>query len=542
MNEGDRSAFPRAGQQAARILPHPIRMGLEAAERFDNGLLCTVLGHLAMAYARKVDMAFGPRRAVPPVATASRPAWRFDPPRHSTALIRVLFAFAAALTDFGAIMATSIATGFFYHLVVYDGFVPLEACLQVGFVVGLLVLMPNIARDDYQLGKYLTFRGHAGHLFMHWNIAFLSALALGFMTKTSAMFSRATVFAFYLLGFAVIALTRLVLVRLVRAGSISGTVSARRIFLVGLEEDVQAFSTRYRPWEMGVQIAGAVVLRDAREHLHDDLALAAAAARMLRPDDVFILAPWSHQSLIDAAVEAFLRVPAAIHLGPERVLDRFGDAHISRMGPVASLNLVRKPLTMVEIIQKRLMDIGLASFGLILLAPLFVLIAVAIKLESRGPVFFLQRRYGFNQEPFRICKFRSMSVMEDGGAFRQATDGDGRVTRVGRWLRRFNLDELPQLLNVLRGDMSLVGPRPHVLAHDQQFDAKIALYTRRHNVRPGITGWAQVNGFRGDTSSDDKMHNRVRCDLYYIDNWSIWLDLRILFLTVFSRKAYRNAF
>ena len=495
-----------------------------------------------MAYARRVEVAtVGATRVLPPVAAGAKSSWATAMPRHTTAMVRGLFSFAAALTDLGAIVAASVATGLVYHMALYDRFAPIDSFLQVGFIIGLLVLAPKISRSDYELSKYLSLQGHVGRLLMQWNIAFLSALALGFMTKTSAIFSRATVFAFYVTGFAALIVVRVLMVRVVRAGSLSGAVSARRICLVGLEEEVQAFSARYRPWEMGVQVVAAVALRPGRETLKSDLALAAASARMLRPDDVFILAPWSQQEVIDAAVEAFLRVPAAIHLGPERVLDRFGDAHISHMGPVSSLNLVRKPLTMIEILQKRVIDFTLAGLGMMVLAPVFTLVALAIKLESKGPVFFSQRRYGFNQEPFSIFKFRSMTVMENGSSFRQATAGDARVTRVGRWLRRFNLDELPQLINVLKGDMSLVGPRPHALAHDQQFDDKIALYARRHNVIPGITGWAQVNGFRGETSTVDKMHNRVTCDLYYIDNWSLWLDMRILILTVFSGKAYRNA-
>jgi lipopolysaccharide/colanic/teichoic acid biosynthesis glycosyltransferase len=156
-------------------------------------------------------------------------------------------------------------------------------------------------------------------------------------------------------------------------------------------------------------------------------------------------------------------------------------------------------------------------------------------------VFFRQRRYGFNQQPFRIIKFRTMTTLDDGDVVPQATNDDRRVTRVGRFLRRWNIDELPQLVNVLKGDMSLVGPRPHALSHNREYERKISLYARRHNVRPGITGWAQVNGFRGCTDTDDKMRQRVDHDLYYIDNWSILLDLRILLLTVFSRRAYRNA-
>jgi lipopolysaccharide/colanic/teichoic acid biosynthesis glycosyltransferase len=164
-----------------------------------------------------------------------------------------------------------------------------------------------------------------------------------------------------------------------------------------------------------------------------------------------------------------------------------------------------------------------------------------VKLNSRGPAFFLQRRYGFNQQPFRILKFRTMLTMDDGDVVRQATKADPRITPVGRFLRRWNIDELPQLVNVLRGEMSLVGPRPHALAHDHEYERRIALYARRHNVKPGITGWAQVNGFRGETSTDEKMKGRVEMDLHYIDKWSIWMDLSIILQTVFSPKAYRNA-
>ncbi|MBN9447724.1 MAG: sugar transferase, partial [Bosea sp.] len=162
-------------------------------------------------------------------------------------------------------------------------------------------------------------------------------------------------------------------------------------------------------------------------------------------------------------------------------------------------------------------------------------------IDSKGPVLFLQRRYGFNQEPFRIFKFRTMTTTDDGAVIRQATRGDPRITRVGRHLRRYNLDELPQLINVIAGQMSLVGPRPHALAHDREYQRKIALYARRHNVKPGITGWAQVNGLRGETDTDEKMARRVAYDHWYIDNWSFWLDLAILLRTLFSPRAFRNA-
>ena len=237
-----------------------------------------------------------------------------------------------------------------------------------------------------------------------------------------------------------------------------------------------------------------------------------------------------------------MNVPAAIHLGPQPVLDRFTKANVHRIGTIASLHLVRQPLSFTETSLKRLLDIVGAAALTVLLMPVFALVAIAIKLDSRGPVFFVQRRYGFNQHTFRILKFRSMTVAEDDRTLRSATRHDPRVTRIGRILRRTSLDELPQLLNVLRGEMSLVGPRPHALAHNQHFERTIADYARRHNVKPGITGWAQIHGLRGEVVSDDIMRARVEHDLYYIDNWTLGLDLRILGNTVISPKAFANAY
>jgi lipopolysaccharide/colanic/teichoic acid biosynthesis glycosyltransferase len=169
-------------------------------------------------------------------------------------------------------------------------------------------------------------------------------------------------------------------------------------------------------------------------------------------------------------------------------------------------------------------------------------VALAIKLDSKGPIFFRQTRHGYNNQTIRIFKFRSMTTMEDGDDFRQVTRNDSRVTRVGRILRRTNIDELPQLLNVLLGQMSIVGPRPHATAHNDMFAGRILPFARRHNVKPGITGWAQVNGCRGATDSLEKMQERIEFDLHYIDNWSFLLDAKIIVMTLFSKKSYLNAY
>jgi len=251
--------------------------------------------------------------------------------------------------------------------------------------------------------------------------------------------------------------------------------------------------------------------------------------------------PWSATHAVNACADRLMNSPVSVQLGPEAIFDRFSQVHLSRLGPATMLNLIRPPLTRLEVVSKRVFDFCGALALLVAISPLLLAIAVLIKLDSAGPVLFRQWRHGFNQRQFRIFKFRTMTVAEDGDVVVQAVKNDPRVTRIGRHLRRWNLDELPQLANVLLGHMSLVGPRPHALTHDREYERQIASYARRHNIKPGITGWAQVNGFRGITDTEEKMRARVEHDLYYIDNWSIPLDLYILALTVLSPKSFRNA-
>ncbi|HEY4275958.1 MAG TPA: exopolysaccharide biosynthesis polyprenyl glycosylphosphotransferase [Rhizomicrobium sp.] len=190
---------------------------------------------------------------------------------------------------------------------------------------------------------------------------------------------------------------------------------------------------------------------------------------------------------------------------------------------------------------KRLLDLVLALLALGTLLPLLAVIAAAVKLDSSGPIFFHQRRAGRHGKIFHIIKFRSMSVLEDGAQIVQAKTGDTRVTRIGRFLRRSSLDELPQLLNVIAGEMSLVGPRPHALAHDEYYGSRIANYRRRQAVRPGITGWAQVNGARGATPKLSDMQARIDFDIAYVERDSLWLDILILLRTPFEVLRRRNA-
>jgi len=212
------------------------------------------------------------------------------------------------------------------------------------------------------------------------------------------------------------------------------------------------------------------------------------------------------------------------------------------LGSAACIEIQPGALTAIERASKRTIDIIGAGLALTVLAPFLAMAAVAIRLDSPGPILFKQRRCGFNGRAFSIRKFRTMHVLEDGSVIAQATPLDQRVTRVGKWLRRTSFDELPQLLNVLEGNMSLVGPRPHALAHDGQFDKLVRKYAFRRRVRPGLTGWAQIHGCRGPTPTATMVERRVEYDLWYIDNWSLRLDLAILLRTPLEVLRGRNAY
>ena len=461
--------------------------------------------------------------------------------RRTSAFVRARFSFLAALIDGTTVTLSALMVGVVYHAIFYKIFGVSAAFVEFSLLTALMFVLFNVLHHEYEISSYLTFPGHARRAFLVWNIAFLTVMAFIFMTKQTVAFSRGSIVIFYGVGLLCVICCRAGLVSKVKTNAVIGKVSAVRVVLVGNEADVQDFTTRYTPWLFGVDIVASFVLRGA-DTLHDDLALASASARVLKPDDIYILLPWTEAATIEACITAFVKVPASIHLGPQRVLDRYSSVSVSRIGKVYSLNVVRRPLANIDIIIKRAFDLAVGIPLLIGLSPLLLLLALAIKLDSPGPVLFTQRRYGFNQENFRIVKFRSMSVSEDGRGVRQAVRNDPRVTRIGHLMRRCNLDEFPQLVNVIRGDMSLVGPRPHALIHNQQYERTIADYARRHNVKPGITGWAQIHGLRGEITSDSTMRQRVEYDLYYIDNWTIGMDLRILAMTLLSPKAFANAY
>jgi putative colanic acid biosysnthesis UDP-glucose lipid carrier transferase len=281
----------------------------------------------------------------------------------------------------------------------------------------------------------------------------------------------------------------------------------------------------------GLRIAG---------NIHDLI----EACRNGHIDRIIIALPQAAEGRIGELRRRFEDLSVSVHIVTHLATDAVALGRqypLSQLGPVGLIDLKRRHHVDWAPLIKRVIDLLIGVAMAIAIAPLVPIIAIAIKAESRGPVLFRQRRRGRDQHVFNVLKFRTMSVMEDGAEVRQATTHDPRVTSLGRILRRTSIDELPQLWNVLRGDMSLVGPRPHALVHDEKFGQLVESYANRHQMKPGITGLAQVKGFRGETTTIKSVEARVNCDLAYIRGWSVWLDLKILALTVVAVGSAANA-
>jgi Undecaprenyl-phosphate glucose phosphotransferase len=382
--------------------------------------------------------------------------------------------------------------------------------------------------------------------YMYSFMLFVCMLFFGHFTDA---YSRFTLIAQFMICGTMLMALRSVELNFIQKSVRNQQILTNRIVLVGAQVELDRLMNNWNQNRQGIEIVASYTIperKNGKASLHNSydglVAEVVSKAREQRPDRVVILLPLKSHDVIDFLVKRLAVLPVGIFVSPGESLPWGGKASVLKFGGVQMLRIVRRPLFVTERLLKRSFDVSVSAGLLVALAPLFVLVGLAIRLESPGPVFFRQKRKGFNQRPFNLFKFRSMNVDAESSGFVQATRLDSRVTRAGRILRRFNIDELPQLFNVLTGEMSLVGPRPHAVEHDDQFSREIAEYARRHNVKPGITGWAQVNGFRGETDTLEKMEDRVHHDILYIDNWSFIFDLKILLMTVFSPSAYRNAY
>ncbi|HBZ9114581.1 TPA: undecaprenyl-phosphate glucose phosphotransferase [Klebsiella pneumoniae] len=322
--------------------------------------------------------------------------------------------------------------------------------------------------------------------------------------------------------------------------------NTRRVAIAGsMEAGIELLkSFNDEPW-LGFKVEGIYndnVIHTAGIRYVGDFEQLIADAKNGKLDRIYIAMNMSDEKKIKLLVRQLTNTTCSVMLIPDIFTFNILQSRTEEVNGVPVVPLFDTPLNGINMVFKRLEDIILSILILTLISPVLIIISFAVKLTSSGPVIFRQTRYGMDGKPIKVWKFRSMKVMEDGGVVTQAKQNDIRVTRVGRFLRRTSLDELPQFFNVLSGEMSIVGPRPHAVAHNEQYRDLIEGYMLRHKVKPGITGWAQINGWRGETDTLEKMQKRVEYDLDYIREWSIWFDLYIIILTVFKGFVSKTAY
>ena len=454
---------------------------------------------------------------------------------------------ASVAVDAFLIIATSIATGVIYHLIDMQRVGDPVVFLGTGaFVAAVFCGVTRILGTAKGL-QVSTALGRARLAVTAWGSTFLFLAFLAFSLKIGAGFSRGAVLSFAFAGLGVVVLSRVFTPRLLAHAGATGAHRGHEVVVLAasgeLERHVLTDALRregcsqIKLIEFDADCEPIAWVTERKLLLERVL----EAARVSGPGEIYVFAPTLSQERIQSVMSGLRLVPRAIYVVPNEAVAQLLRYSVRAVGPTVAIEMQKAPLSAAERAVKRAIDIVAASAATLFVLPLFAAIAVAIKLDSSGPVFFRQNRNGYRGEPFRIFKFRTMTVMEDGGTVVQASRNDQRVTRVGRFLRRTSLDELPQLFNVLSGEMSLVGPRPHALAHDELYARMIENYAVRQHVKPGITGWAQVNGYRGETPTLDLMYRRIEYDLWYAANCSLPLDILILVRTatvLWGQNAY----
>jgi putative colanic acid biosynthesis UDP-glucose lipid carrier transferase len=390
--------------------------------------------------------------------------------------------------------------------------------------------------------------GQAGDVLAGWVVVVALLLLLGWTTQTLDYFDRRVlvtwVLAAPLAQFAAHVMLPALLPRLLSAEGMQRVAVVAGAGALGAE---LAGRIRRTPF-LGIRCDGFFDDRDparsngvAPEECLGRLSDLADYVKKRRVDLIYITLPMASQPRILKLLDELRDTTTSIYFAPDIFLYDLIQARLDSIGGIPVVAVCETPFWGVNSMIKRTSDLVLASVILALIAPLMAVIAIAVRTTSPGPALFRQRRYGVDGREIVVYKFRTMNVLEDGATIRQATRGDSRVTRLGAFLRRYSLDELPQFINVLQGRMSVVGPRPHAVAHNEIYRKLIKSYMIRHKVKPGITGWAQVNGFRGETDDIEKMKARIEHDLAYLRNWSLRLDLQIVLKTifvVFKRDAY----
>ena len=416
--------------------------------------------------------------------------------------------------------------------------------LVLGIVTFLLMMVIFQGAGLYRPWRGANLMGLVRQVFVAWILVAAILVTLGYFTKTSAIFSRKVMFSWMVLTPLVLVALRLKVYMGLHWARERG-LNTRTVVIAGAGELGKQLARNVvdTPW-LGMRLYGFFDDRLVGEKIQlqpegrpypvlGDLDDMVTFVRDHKIDMVYLALPLKAQDRFLEIVDALKDTTASVYFAPDLFAFSLLQASLTDLRGIPLVSLWETPFYGINGWLKRVEDVVLASLILLAVSPVMLFIAVGVKLSSAGPIIFKQRRYGLDGEEIMVNKFRTMMVCQDGPEIPQATRDDPRVTGFGAFLRRHSLDELPQFFNVLQGTMSIVGPRPHAVAHNEYYRRRIPAYMLRHKVRPGLTGWAQVNGWRGETETLEKMEKRIEYDLDYLRRWSLLLDLKIIILTMF---------
>lgn len=486
---------------------------------------------------RKVEGHAARPALVPPLATEAAPK-----PSRLALPYRAIEPIAMML-DALAILAASVFSDWYYNRFILEVVGDLNQAVIFGAAVAALFVPFSRNGGLYGPSELLNLKSQVTSVTVIWFSVLLVLAGAVFAFKAGAGTSRGVAASFLGIGLFLILLLRLVWRIALSRGLAQGRITDRQIALIVLDQDNESVLrtlTRHGIRVTQQFVAPSIQQSNAlRCHASDQIT---SKIRGSDAQEIMVVADLNRYEEVSEILLKLKQLPLPVSFMPIGAAADMLTRPTRMIGLSPAFQLQHAPQSEAQQAMKRALDVSLALLGLIALSPVFLITALMIKLDSPGPALFRQRRCGFNGREFVIYKFRSMTVQEDGDDIAQAERKDPRVSRVGAFLRKTSIDELPQLLNVLGGSMSLVGPRPHAVAHDNEYNRLVANYALRHHVKPGLTGWAQIHGFRGRTATPQDMENRVKMDLWYIDNWSFLIDLKILALTPVSLIKSDNAF
>jgi putative colanic acid biosynthesis UDP-glucose lipid carrier transferase len=471
----------------------------------------------------------------------------------NTRRVRMIASSPTLLTGMTRIIDLGIIAlaGWLAYAIRHDSFV-LPGAYFVGIGIAI-ALAANVFQFSglYRYEEFEKFGRQMGRLMIGWTAVSLALLAISFFSKTSADYSRIWVGIWLIGSFAGLAIFRMALAWRILQWKHSGVLT-RNVVIVGAGKQGERLLRHIKDNQGDLAVHPmAVFTLDPDLEGNDILGVPVVGGikdlllyvRNNHVQEIMVALPWDREDDISDVLYHLREAPIDVSLAPEPLGYRLMERRVRHLGDLPLTVVQEPPLSGWSYVIKGLEDRILSALIILMISPVLIALAIIIRLDSPGPAIFRQQRYGFNNNVFTVYKFRSMrNDMGDAKGGAQATRGDARITRIGAFIRKTSLDELPQLFNVLKGDMSLVGPRPHAVSHNEEYAELIDQYLNRHKVKPGITGWAQIHGLRGETDTQEKMEMRVQYDLYYIDNWSLWLDLRIIFRTLLVGFVNENAY